>query len=174
MLKWFKRVLLYRVYKNTVGGVTVIDKHNDIRVLKSISVILDYRLGIDKDQFKKIGEVFNLKKNNIRVLTYHTIPNENFSANNCYTDKDISNWGALNGVLSDFCNTKSDVLINFYEKDDINLKYISAKTNRNLSIGFKSVDHSLNDLIIEVDAQNIELFASECIKYLKIFFATKK
>ena len=62
MLKWFKRVLLYRVYKNTVGGVTVIDKHNDIRVLKSISVILDYRLGIDKDQFKKIGEVFNLKK----------------------------------------------------------------------------------------------------------------
>ena len=174
MLKWFKRVILYRVYKNTVGGVTVIDKHNDIRVLKSISVILDYRLGIDKDQFKKIGEVFNLKKNNIRVLTYHTIPNENFSVNNCYTDKDISNWGALNGVLSDFCNTKSDVLINFYEKDDINLKYISAKTDRHLSIGFKSVDHSLNDLIIEVDAQNIELFASECIKYLKIFFATKK
>ena len=61
-----------------------------------------------------------------------------------------------------------------YDKDDINLKYLSAKSNKKLSVGFKSIDHRLNDLIIEVDAQNIEIFISECIKYLEIFFTNKK
>ena len=65
-------------------------------------------------------------------------------------------------------------MINFYEQDDINLKYVSAKTNRKISIGFNSVDHSLNDLIIEVDAQNIEVFLNECIKYLNVLFIPKK
>ena len=80
----------------------------------------------------------------------------------------------LNGVLLDFCNENSDVLINFFSRDDINLKYLSAKSNKNLSVGFKSVDHELNDLIIEVDAQNIDIFITECIKYLEIFFTNKK
>ena len=59
-------------------------------------------------------------------------------------------------------------------KDDINLKYLSAKSIKNISIGFNSVDHALNDLIIEVDAQNIDIFITECIKYLEIFFTNKK
>tara|TARA_Y100000389_G_C17395214_1_gene482137 strand:+ start:71 stop:601 length:531 start_codon:yes stop_codon:yes gene_type:complete len=176
MIKWFKRLLLYNVYKNTIEGVKKIDKKNNLGVLKNISIILDNRLGIDKDHFNKIVEVFNLRKNNIKMMIYNATPNDDsyLTTNNYYTDKDISNWGTLNEVLNDFCNTKSDVLINFYDEDDIVLKYISAKTNSNLSVGFKSVDHSLNDLIIEVDAKNIELFTSECIKYLKIFFTTKK
>jgi len=176
MIKWFKRFLLYRIYKNTIEGVTKIDKKNNLGVLKNISVILDHRLGIDKDHFNKIGKVFNLKKNNIKMMIYNVTPNVDsyLTANNSYTDKDISNWGTLNEVLNDFCNIKSDVLINFYDEDDIVLKYISAKTNSNFSVGFNSVDHSLNDLIIEVDAKNIELFTSVCIKYLKIFFTTKK
>ena len=65
-------------------------------------------------------------------------------------------------------------LINFYDQDDINMKYVSAKTKKKISIGFKSVDNALNDLIIDVDAQNIDIFVNECIKYLKIFFKNKK
>jgi hypothetical protein len=82
--------------------------------------------------------------------------------------------GVLNGVVSDFCSQGYDVLINFYDQDDVDLKYISAKTHKKLSVGFKSVDHALNDLIFDVDAQNIEVFVSECIKYLEIFFNSRK
>ena len=109
-------------------------------------------------------------------MTFFQSPKQISEANyaSSCTPKNISGWGVLNGVLVDFCNENSDVLINFYDKDDINLKYLSAKSNRKLSVGFRSVDHALNDLIIEVDAQNIDVFISECIKYLEIFFTNKK
>ena len=41
--------------------------------------------------------------------------------------------GVLNGELPDFCSRSSDVLINFYDQDDINLKYLSAKINKKLT-----------------------------------------
>ena len=118
--------------------------------------------------FKKISEV--------RILTFFQsqkqINEANF--NKSYTSKNISAFGVLNGTLVNFCKQKTDVLINFYDQDDVNLKYLSIKSNKKLSVGFKSIDHRLNDLIIEVDAQNIEVFISECIKYLEIFFTNKK
>lgn len=176
MIKWFRLLLLNRIYKKTINAVAETHGNRSLNTLNSISVILDPLLGIDKNHFIKMGAVLNLKKNKIRVLTYYQSPKylPDSKLDNCYTIKDISNFGVLNGLLSDFCVEKSDVLINFYDKDDINLKFISAKTNKKLSIGFKSVDHSLNDLIIEVDPQNIEVFVSECIKYLTILFTSKK
>ena len=176
MLKWFRRVLLNRVYKNTINGFSKPDKSRSSKKLKNISVILDHRLGIAPSYFKEIGEHLNIPKNNISVLTFfkHRKDINEENSMSSYCREDISNLGVLNDTLSDFCSRKSDVLINFYTKDDINLKYISAKKDKNLSVGFKSVDLALNDLILEVDAQNIEVFISECIKYLKIFFTTKK
>ena len=94
--------------------------------------------------------------------------------NSSCTSRNVSSLGVLNGVVPDFCNGGYDVLINFFDQDDLYLKYISEKTDKKLSIGFKSVDHTLNDLIIEVDAKNIDVFVSECIKYLEIFFNYKK
>jgi hypothetical protein len=141
--------------------------------IKSISVILDHQLGIDKEYFKNMAELFDLSHKNIRVLTYYKSPKmiseETFSTS--YTFKDITNLGKINGILNEFCAKKSDILINYYDKNDINLKYISAKCVKNLSIGFAKVDHKLNDLIIDMDAKNIELFSDECVKYLKTIYS---
>ncbi len=176
MLNWFRGVLLNRVYNKTLINTTQSKKQSAPKVLRSISVILDDRLGIDELHFKKMADVFNLPSKNVKVLTYYQSPNEipEVKVKNSFTQHDISSWGLLNQLLSDFCNKNSDVLINFYEKDDINLKYVSAKTNYILSVGFKSVDYSINDLIIEVDSKDINVFLSECIKYLNVFFISKK
>ena len=176
MISWLRRALLSRVYRKIIKQNSLKDFKKSSKKINKISVILDHRLGIDKEHFKRIGNHFNIPRKNLRILTFFQSPNqinEDNHDNSC-SAKNISSFGLLNGVLHDFCNENSDVLINFYKKDDINLKYLSAKSNKNLSIGFKSVDHALNDLIIEVDAQNIDIFISECIKYLEIFFTNKK
>ena len=72
--------------------------------------------------------------------------------------------------MNNFCAKKTDILINYYDRNDINLKYISAKCVKNLSIGFANVDHELNDLIIDIDPKNIDLFKDECVKYLKTIY----
>ena len=176
MINWLRRALLSRIYRKTIKQNSVVHKRESSKKLNIISVILDHRLGIDKEHFNRIGSHFDIPRKNVRVLTFFQSPKQISEANyaSSCTPKNISGWGVLNGVLVDFCNENSDVLINFYDKDDINLKYLSAKSNRKLSVGFRSVDHALNDLIIEVDAQNIDVFISECIKYLEIFFTNKK
>ena len=176
MLSWLRRAILYRVYRKTIKENFVTDKKEGSKKLKSIAVILDHRLGIEKEYFKEIGSHFKIPRANIRVLTFFQSPkqiNESNYNSSCIS-RNVSSLGVLNGVVSDFCSQGCDVLINFYEQDDLYLKYINAKTHKKLSVGFKSVDHVINDLIIEVDAQNIEVFVSECIKYLEIFFNSRK
>ncbi|MEK9604318.1 MAG: hypothetical protein VW127_07845 [Flavobacteriaceae bacterium] len=176
MLRWFRLVLLNRIYKNTKRADFESVKSKHPGALRNISVLLDHRLGIDEKHFVQMGKALGLSNNNIKVLTYYPSFNlaETSKSKSYFTSRDISSFGVLNERLNDFCNFKSDVLINFFVQNDINLKYISAKSNKKLSIGFNSVDHSLSDLIIEVDAQNIDVFTNECIKYIKIFFTTKK
>ena len=176
MFRWFRRLLLNRIYSNSIKSTTKFREQSATKVLRSISIILDDRLGIDKLHFKKLADVFNLPTKNVKVLTYYQSTREipELNINSSYTQQDISNLGRLNGLLSDFCNKNSDVLINFYDQDDINLKYVSANINSKLSVGFNSVDHTLNDLIIDVNAKDIDVFQNECIKYLNIFFISKK
>tara|TARA_B100001057_G_scaffold494291_1_gene590520 strand:- start:125 stop:655 length:531 start_codon:yes stop_codon:yes gene_type:complete len=176
MINWLRRVFLSSIYRKTIKQNSAVHKKESSKKLNIISVILDHRLGINKEHFKKIGSHFNIPRKNVRVLTFFQSQKQINELNNgsSFTSKNISNLGVLNGVLVEFCKEKTDVLINFYDRDDINLKYLSAKSNKKLSIGFKSVDHALNDLILEVDAKNIDVFVSECIKYLEIFFNNKK
>ena len=176
MINWLRRAILSRIYRKTIKQNSVVHNKESSKKLNIISVILDHRLGIDKEHFKRMGRHFDIPRKNVRVLTFFQSPNQISEANyaSSCTPKNISGWGVLNGVLVDFCGENSDVLINFYDQNDINLKYLSAKSNKKLSVGFRSVDHALNDLIIEVDAQNIDVFISECIKYLEIFFTNKK
>jgi len=176
MFNWLKKRLLNRVYRKTIKHNAVSVKNRSLKKINIISIIFDHRLGVDKEHFQRIGNHFNIPKKNVRILTFFQsqkqINEANF--NRSYTSKNISAFGVLNGTLVNFCKQKTDVLINFYDQDDVNLKYLSIKSNKKLSVGFKSIDHRLNDLIIEVDAQNIEVFISECIKYLEIFFTNNK
>ena len=176
MVNWLRSAFLNRTYRRTIQQNSLAEQRKNSKKLTNISVILDHRLGIDKEYFKRIGSHFDIPIKNVRVLTFFQTANQINKANydSSFTSKNISGWGGLNGVLVDFCNEYYDVLINYYEKDDICLKYLSAKSNKKFSVGFKSVDHSLNDLIIEVDAQNVDVFISECIKYLEIFFTKNK
>jgi len=172
MIYWFRNILLNRIYLNLVKKPLAKKRIKCGAKVKSISVILDHQLGIEKECFKKMAELFNLSHKNIRILTYYRSPNMigKGNLNYSYSLKDITNFGKINDVLNDFCTKKPDILINYYDKNDINLKYISAKCIRNFSIGFAGVDHELNDLIIDVDAKNIGLFTHECFKYSKTIF----
>ncbi len=172
MIYWFRNILLNRLYLNSIKSPLAKKKIKYGAKVKSISIILDHQLGIEKECFNKMAEIFNLSHKNIRVLTYYRSPNKigQETFNNSYSFKDITNFGKINSVLNDFCTKKSDILINYYDRNDINLKFISAKCVKNLSIGFAGIDHELNDLIIDVDAKNIGLFIDECFKYLKTIF----
>ena len=115
MNNWLRRALLSRVYRKIIKQNSLADSKRSPKKLKKISVILDHRLGIDKEHFKKIGNHFNISRKNLRVLTFFQSQDQINEANqdNSCSAKNISSFGLLNGVLLDFCNENSDVLINF-------------------------------------------------------------
>jgi hypothetical protein len=138
MFNWFRKVLLNRIYLNTVKNDFVPDKIRGSKDLKNISIIIDHRLGVDKERLIQIGAYFNIPRKNVKVLTFFQSQKQidEFNEGSSCSPKNISNFGTLKGVLINFCSLGSDVLINFYDQDDINLKYLSAKTKKKIKCRF--------------------------------------
>ena len=61
-------------------------------------------------------------------------------------------------------------MINYFDQNDIHLKMVSLRCDKQISVGFNSVEHELNDLIVDVPTQQKNVFANEVKKYLKIIY----
>ena len=68
MINWLRRALLSRVYRKTIKQNSVVHKKESSKKLNIISVILDHRLGIDQEHFKKIGSHFNIPRQNEKLI----------------------------------------------------------------------------------------------------------
>ena len=112
------------------------------------------------------------QKKNVKILTFFQENKklESSILNKSYTQKDIGSFGSFSEVLEVFCASKCDVLINYFDKNDIHLKMVSLRCNKQISVGFNSVEHELNDLIVDVPSQQKNVFANEVKKYLKIIY----
>ena len=121
MINWFRNIILNRIYLNSIKKSRPRNRRKYGTEIKSISVILDHELGVEKEYFKNMAELFDLSKKNIRVLTYYQSSKKigEERLNSSYTFKDITNLGKINDVLNDFCAKKSDILINYYNKNEL-------------------------------------------------------
>jgi len=86
-----------------------------------------------------------------------------------YNPKDFG-WkdNVKNQELQQFIDTDFDLLINYYTKENIGLKLITASSKAKMKVGILQTDERFNDLIIKTDIKDIKTFTSELIKYLKI------
>ena len=71
MINWFRNIILNRVYLNSIKKSRPKNKRKYGTEIKSISVILDHELGVDKEYFKNMAELFDLSNNNSNVDLYY-------------------------------------------------------------------------------------------------------
>ncbi|WP_420828326.1 DUF6913 domain-containing protein [Flavobacterium potami] len=69
--------------------------------------------------------------------------------------------------LNEFVNSEFDLLLSYYDIENIFLMMITSKSKAKFKVGFSNVDASLNRLMINTELQNYKLFISELFKYLK-------
>ena len=67
-----------------------------------------------------------------------------------------------------FFKERYDVLINFYNRESIILKFLSLKVKHNFSIGFSPIDIELNDLVFDFNPNNLDILKTELIKYREV------
>jgi len=80
------------------------------------------------------------------------------------------NWRGevINPSLQSFIEQPFDMLICFYEDNNLFLEYVAHESKANLKVGFAEVHQKLFDIELLVNELQEELFFTELYKYLNI------
>ncbi|WP_233194490.1 hypothetical protein [Aquimarina sp. I32.4] len=146
-------------------------KSQSISNLKTLAVLIDASQSINVVSLLKLANELGVKSDKLKIVGYKEDLKEieDDKDTTYYNDKSFGVTGAVKRKsLQNFINEDYDVLINFYEKDAIELNYVAAASKAKFKVGFAAVDNRINDLIIGATTNDTNLFISELKKYLKI------
>lgn len=166
-LKEFKQKSIQRVIDKTLNLKKVEFKAKPIN---SIGIIFNLNEYHDNEAFNFFLKDANMHQNSIKNIIF--IDNDQADLNSwdsCFSQKDIG-WKAKinNAELQKFVDTKFDLLISYYNHDNLWLNLVTAMSKSNFKVGISDYDSRLNDLIINLKSKEIDVFKTEIIKYLKI------
>jgi len=138
--------------------------------ITSVGCIVDVDSFQKAEAFYELIEEFSLRPNAIKIIGYK----REFDKNSPYviqmfSDKDLGWKGQIeNSYVLEFLSREYDMLINYYEDDNLMMKLLSVKTLARLKVGLAAQDPNINDLILNTPLSDFKLFKSELKKYLKV------
>ncbi|WP_298999103.1 DUF6913 domain-containing protein [Flagellimonas sp. S174] len=135
-----------------------------------VGCIVDLDNFVDGERFYELIDDFSLRPNAIKIIGYkRDFDNTSPYAIQVFSDKDLGWKGDIeNGYVLEFLGREYDLLINYYEEDNLMLKLLSIQTQARLKVGFSTIDPKFNDLILNTPFKDFNLFKSELKKYLKV------
>ena len=138
--------------------------------IESMGIIINADETQDLEAIKTIATALQIRPNKLRIIAFTTSKKEEtYSWETCFNPKDFTWNGKINNVeLQGFLDTEFDVLISYYSKDVLELKYVTAASKAHFKVGIFQLDKRFNDLIIKTELTNIEAFKAELTKYLKV------
>lgn len=136
--------------------------------IKKVRVILDTSYDIERQFFNELAKTFGIPPVNISVFAFK----ENKTATTQYVDffdpADIRYFGRFEGDLALMCEKEVDLQINYYNREDLYMSWVSSQAKKKLSVGFSNADQRLNDIVFEIDPIEKEVFQEELVKYLTV------
>jgi len=138
--------------------------------IKNLAVLVDATVFPEFSFLNELAEIFGIQKESIALLYYHPDKKvaEQFSEA-VYTDTQLGfNAVIKNESVVHFVEKDYDALLNFYNKDNLMLNLVSAKSKAKFKIGFSEVKEGVNDFSIATELNNISVFTFELKKYLSI------
>ncbi|WP_226294374.1 DUF6913 domain-containing protein [Aquimarina algicola] len=142
-----------------------------ITEFKTLAILIDASQPINIVSLIKLANELGVDSDNLKIMGYKEDQKEIIDDKDAsyYNPKNFTVNGSIKGsFLQDFIKKDYDILINFYEKDSLELNYIAAASNAKFKIGSASIDQRINDLVIGVPINDTSLFIFELKKYLKI------
>lgn len=138
--------------------------------ITSVGCIVDVDKFQNAEAFYELIDEFSLRPNAIKIIGYKREYDKNSPyAIQIFSDRDLGWKGQIeNGYVLEFLGREYDMLINYYEEDNLMMKLLSVKTPARLKVGLGSQDPKVNDLILNTNMKDFALFKSELKKYLKV------
>lgn len=166
-LNLFKKWTIKRKIKNNLFKSK---RSSHSKPIKTVGLIIEHNYYKEHktivDQLLKNG----IESKNLDVLVYKKKIKK--GEKNVFPTFELKNLN-WNGTISNteaniFFQKKFDLLINYYDSEELILMLATHHSKANFKIGFASVNKQLNDLMIHTEVKNHKLFINEVIKYLKI------
>ncbi|EAR00419.1 DUF6913 domain-containing protein [Maribacter sp. HTCC2170] len=131
---------------------------------------------VDLDNFEKpelffeFVDEYNLRPNAVKIIGYKSYYDKNSPYSTpVFSDKDLGWKGEIeNSYALEFLSRDYDLLVNYYNEENLLLQLMTVKTKARVKVGFKEVDQRLNDLILEIPIKDFKTFKLELKKYLKV------
>nr|WP_321412429.1 hypothetical protein [uncultured Allomuricauda sp.] len=138
--------------------------------ITSVGCIVDVDNFPKAEAFYELIEEFSLRPNAIKIIGYkREFDKSSPYAIQMFSDRDLGWKGQIeNSYVLEFLSREYDMLINYYEEDNLMMKLLSVKTPARLKVGLGAQDPNINDLILNTRLSDFTLFKSELKKYLKI------
>lgn len=137
--------------------------------IQTIGLLIDESFFESSEALIKEITLQGIALENIKVLAYR----EEFKEKEAYPrptfGKKHINWNGeiTESFLNEFINSEFDLLLSYYDVENIFLMLITSKSKAKFKIGFSAVDQNLSRLMINTELGNYKLFVSELFRYLK-------
>jgi hypothetical protein len=137
--------------------------------VQTIGLLIDESTFENSEALIRELTIHGIALENIKVVAYK----EKFKEKDTYFrptfGKKHLNWkGEITEVfLNEFVNSEFDLLLSYYDIENVFLMYVTSKSKAKFKVGFSAVDQNLNRLMINTELGNYKLFISELFRYLK-------
>ena len=124
--------------------------------------------------FENIDIVEEVKKSfaSVRIVQIYSFRRFKKSEKKSYkhfTEKDIDWKGVvIDASLESFLAHPFDLLIGYFNVNNLHLEYCALKSKATFKVGFSGVNDKIYDLVISENPNNIDSYMTVAKKYLKL------
>ncbi len=164
----FKKFWHRRAAKKSLH--TSIEEKNLTRAfkIKHVRVVLDSSLEIEQEFFNSLAKAFGIPQVNITVFAFRGSNDIEKQYAHFFDPKKVSYFGQFQGDQASILEKEVDLQINYFNRNDLYMEWVSAFAKKKFSAGFLGVDQRLNDIIFDFPPTDINTFKEELVKYLTI------
>ena len=157
-------------FKKKLKLLTSVSKSNK-KQLKSIAILISGNYEVKEHLYIAFAKSFKVPAKNITIVVFNKnkilLQNTTLGQRIECSKEMIDFWGNFPEIFNDFFKKEFDLLINYFDDNSLLTSYVSVFCKAKLRVGFFSTQFALNDLIINVNPLDTDLFLSESTKYLK-------
>ena len=140
------------------------------RGITSIGCIVDLDNFDKPELFFEFVDEYKLRPNAVKIIGYKNYYDKNSPYSTpVFSDKDLGWKGEIeNSYALEFLSRDYDLLVNYYNEENLLMQLMTVKTRARVKVGFKEVDQKLNDLILGLPLKDFKTFKLELKKYLRV------
>jgi len=163
-----KNTAIKFLQKNVILGKN--KKYTSEGKIKKVGIIVEEDLLKTYDFRKKLSESFGISMNDFKILLFQkNSKSEVLTDFETFSNKDFGMFGKIKTeIIKNFVKSDFDLFINYCPQDNIMAQVVSFQSQAVLKAGFSLEKLNFYDISIKIEANKIDTFNTELIKYLEI------